>query len=139
MMVIGGGGIPQNGPENDQTRKEKEKKMASEKAEAMVDDGFVTVSDGQAEQETKIVIDTLGDSFTGKYLGMRDIPTANGSYQQARFELDGDIYFVNANYSLRDGLSKVRTGTVTRFTWTDELDTGQEMPMRIFKVETKRR
>jgi hypothetical protein len=118
------------------------KKMAEAKVTA-TDDGFTTVSEGNAEPETKIVMEAIGDNFTGIYLGMRDMPAnENGAgYQQARFEAEdgsGEIYFVNANYSLRDGLKTVRKGTVTRFTWTDELDTGNANPMRVYKIETKR-
>lgn len=104
----------------------------------MTEYDFTTVSSGEVIPETKIVFDTIDDSFTGKYLGMRTVPNAEGNYQQARFENDGEIYFVNANHSLREGLAKVRTGSVTRITYTDDLDTGQPQPMRIFKVEVAR-
>jgi hypothetical protein len=107
-----------------------------------------TISEGNAEPETKIVMEEIGDKFRGIYLGMRQMPAnENGAgYQQARFEgVDnsgingtGEVYFINANYSLRDGLKTVRTGTLTQFEWVDELDTGQSQPMRVFRVETAR-
>lgn len=107
------------------------------------DDEFVTVSDPQnAEPETKIVFDTIGDNFTGIYLGMRDQSNSDGSYKQARFEAvdgSGEVYFTNANYSLRDGLKTVRNGSKVRITYTDDLDTGQASPMRVFKVEVARK
>jgi hypothetical protein len=108
----------------------------------MEDYDFVTVGDGAAEPETKIVFEVMGDSWTGKYLGMRTLGNADGSYQQARFEsLDGsnEKYFTNANYSLREGLKSVRIGSIVRMTWTDEMDTGQASPMRIFQTEVARR
>jgi hypothetical protein len=114
--------------------------MSTGKASSDTDNEFVTVSDGQAEAETKVVFEVVGDSFTGDdYLGMRTIPTENGSYQQARFKNGDEIFFINANYSLRDGLKTVRIHSRVRMTWTDELDTGQELPMRIFKVEVAKR
>jgi hypothetical protein len=104
----------------------------------MTEYDFTTVSSGEIIPETKIVFDTIGDVFMGRYLGMREVPSNEGSFKQARFEFEDDIYFVNANHSLREGLSTVRLGTVTRITYTDDLDTGQAQPMRVFKVETAR-
>lgn len=101
---------------------------------------FVMVSDGaQTEPETKIVFDTFGDTFTGTYLGMRSITNDQGSYQQARFQTDDGIFFTNANYSLKEGLKSVRTGTITRVTFVNDLDTGQASPMRIFTIEVSRK
>jgi hypothetical protein len=131
-----------NGGQNPETKTEKEKTMASEntpaKATAPADDGFVTVSDGEIVPETKIVFDTFGDKFTGVYLGMREVPSNDGGYKQARFQVDGEIYFTNANHSLREGLKSVRNGTTTRITYTSDLDTGMAQPMRVFMVEVAR-
>lgn len=104
----------------------------------MTEYDFTTVSTGEIVPETKIVFDTIDDSFTGKYLGMREVPNSEGNYKQARFDDQGDIYFVNANHSLREGLKSVRIGSIVRITYVDDLDTGQAQPMRIFKVEVAR-
>jgi hypothetical protein len=100
------------------------------------DDEFTIVSDGTQEPETKVVFEVIGDTFTGDdYLGMRTVPSPDGNYQQARFKNGEDIYFLNANHSLREGLKTVRIHSRVRLTWTDELDTGQAQPMRVFMVE----
>lgn len=113
--------------------------MATDKTTPVtVDDGFVTVSDGEIVPETKVVFDTINDQFTGVYLGMREVPSNDGSYKQARFELNGEVYFVNANHSLREGLKTVRNGSTVRLTYTSDLDTGMAQPMRVFKVEVAR-
>lgn len=104
----------------------------------MTDYDFTTVSTGEVTPETKIVFDTIDDSFTGKYLGMRDVPNPEGTYQQARFQDGEDIYFTNANHSLRDGLKNVRIGSIVRITYVDDLDTGQANTMRLYKVEVAR-
>lgn len=104
----------------------------------MTEYDFTTVSSGEVTPETKIVFDTLNDSFTGKYLGMRDVPNPEGTYQQARFQDGEDIYFTNANHSLREGLKTVRIGSVVRITYVDDLDTGQANTMRLYKVEVAR-
>ena len=99
---------------------------------------FVTVSSAdQTVQENKIQFEMIGDTWTAdKYLGMRDM----GSYEQARFQKGTEIFFVNANYSLRDGLKNVRPNTgPVRLTFTEEVDTGQAQPMRVFTVEVARR
>jgi hypothetical protein len=101
-------------------------------------DEFVMVSDGSAEPETKMVFEVFGDQFTGIYLGMRNIPSADGGYQQARFEKDGETFFTNANFSIRDGLKSVRNGAKVRLTYVNDLDTGQASPMRVYTVEVAR-
>jgi hypothetical protein len=119
-----------------QKNHEKEKVMADKN---VTQDDFVTVSEGTAEPEIKIVFDTIGDSFTGTYLGSRTMDNQDGSYIQYRFEKDNEIYFVNANYNLRQGFKTVRAGSKVRITYTDDLDTGQASPMRCFKVEVARK
>lgn len=101
-----------------------------------VEDEFVQISEEITEPETKIVFDTIGDQFTGIYLGMRQ----QENYQQARFQsVDNDeVFFVNANYSLRNGLKNARPGQKVRITFTSETDTGQPNPMRNFTVEVAR-
>jgi hypothetical protein len=100
-----------------------------------------TVSDpAQTTEETKIVFDTIGDEFVGTYLGMREVDGGeNGRYKQARFAVGDDLYFTNANYSLRNGLKDVRPGTLTRVEFTSEQDTGQASPMRVFTVQVASR
>jgi hypothetical protein len=119
--------------------KRKGKTMADAKTPATAtDDEFVMVSTGSAEPENKIIFEVIGDSFTGTYLGMRKMENADGNYQQARFEKSDGIYFVNVNYSLREGLKTVRTGSKTRITYVEDLDTGQASPMRVYTVEVAR-
>ena len=97
-----------------------------------------TVSDpAQTVEETKIIFDTVEDEFIGTYLGMREVDGGeNGTYKQARFSDDNkNLYFVNANYSLRQGLKTVRPGSLVRIEFTSEQDTGQASPMRVFTVQ----
>jgi len=103
-----------------------------------VADEFTMVSTGAAEPENKIIFENIGESFTGTYLGMRKMENADGNYQQARFDQDGVVHFVNVNYSLREGLKTVRNGQKTRITYVEDLDTGQASPMRVYTVEVAR-
>lgn len=114
--------------------------MADSKVTVAQDDEFTVVSEGTTEPETKVVFDTMGESWIGEsYLGMRKIESADGNYLQARFQNVDGLYFINANHSLREGLKTVPTGSKVRLTWIDELDTGQAQPMRVFRVEKARR
>lgn len=107
---------------------------------------WTTVSEGDQEPETKIVFDSLGDEFTGKFLGTRMVEAQDPNdrpYQQARFEGIGEndsgtVYFTNLGHSLRTGLKDVRAGSIVRVTYTDDLDTGQASPMKTFRVEVGR-
>jgi hypothetical protein len=106
----------------------------------MTDTTWTKVSE-EDQPETKIVFDTIGDEFTGKYLGTRTVEPNDPEerpYTQARFETDEGLFFVNTNHSLRSGMKNVRAGSLVRLTYTDNLDTGQASPMRVFRVEVGR-
>ena len=93
-----------------------------------------TVSEEDVE-ETKHTFDDMNEPFTGKYLGPRIIENENGKFTQFRFESNGQRYFINAGWNLITGMSKVNIGQVVRITWINNRDTGQDTPMRIFRVD----
>jgi hypothetical protein len=100
--------------------------------------GWKTVSEDEVD-ETKVVFDTIGDIFVGRYLGQRTLSNADGSYIQLRFQgEDGNHYFTNANYSLQKAFDGMRAGTTCRITFVSEKDTGQRTPMRVFRVDVRR-
>lgn len=116
--------------------------MADTKADtkAAEEVSWTTVSQEET-QETKVVFDMVGDEFTGKYLGTRMVDSSDPTerpYQQARLERNGELFFMNTNHSLRAGLKDVRAGSLIRITYTDNFDTGQASPMKIFRVEVGR-
>jgi hypothetical protein len=117
-------------------------KMTDKKASPAIpvnNDEWVTISDANTTSDIKMVFEVVGDTFIGTYLGLRTIPTADGSFKQARFSDDnGGTYFTNANFSLLESLAKVRTGSMVRIIYIDDLDTGQVNPMRIFQVDVSR-
>lgn len=100
--------------------------------------GWKTVSEDEVD-ETKIVFDTVGDVFVGRYLGTRNLSNSDGGYTQIRFQgEDGAHYFTNANYSLQKSFTDMRPGTTCRVTFVSEKDTGQRSPMRVFRVDVRR-
>jgi hypothetical protein len=104
----------------------------------MTDDGWKTVSEDEVD-ETKIVFDTIGDIYVGRYLGSRVLSNADGNYTQLRFQgEDGGYYFTNANYSLQKTFADMRPGTTVRIAFVSEKDVGQKSPMRVFRVDTRR-
>ena len=97
-----------------------------------------TISEDEVD-ETKIVFDTVGDIFIGRYLGQRTLSNSDGNYTQLRFQgEDGVHYFTNANYSLMKSFTDMRPGTTVRITFVSEKDVGQRSPMRVFRVDTRR-
>lgn len=124
---------PQNNPPNKKSR-EKEKKMVTKDQ-----DEFAVVSEGTVEPEIKIVFDTIGDEFVGTYLGTRTMDNVDGKYIQYRFTHENETYFVNGNYSLREGMKNVRAGAKVRLRYVADIDTGQASPMRAFEVAVARR
>lgn len=101
---------------------------------------WTTVSDAEAQEETKIVFEDIGDEFVGEFLGFRELQDqASGQhYVQARFRLDDEIYFTRANHSLKNGLASVRVGQTVRIVYAADIDTGQASPMRGYTVQVGR-
>lgn len=98
-----------------------------------------TVNSPDDTPQSKIVFDTIGDEFTGTFQGERVIPSQDGDYTQYLFENELGRCFVNANYSLREGMRHVRKGNLVRITFTSEVDTGQESLMKQYQVQIGRR
>lgn len=100
---------------------------------------WVTVSEDEVD-ELKFTFDLIGEALTGEFLGTRTLNNPDGPYTQYRYESsDGQVWFVNGNYSLQQGMQNVRIGSLCRITYVADKDTGQATPMRIFSVEVARR
>lgn len=93
-----------------------------------------TVSEDDVE-ETKVTFDDMNEPFIGTYRGHRIIENENGKFTQFLFEENGMRYFTNAGWNLIQGMAKVNIGQRVRITWINNRDTGQETPMRIFRVD----
>jgi hypothetical protein len=109
--------------------------MASEKTGK---DGFTEVTgngdDGWSEvsAESQLVFDTIGDEWIGTFLGMEQV--GSKGMWQAHFEQDGDLYFTNTGYDLRKKLEKVPVKSLVKMRYDADQDTGQDKPMKVFKV-----
>lgn len=118
----------------------KENEWTESTTAANPDDGWTEV-----DAEAKIVIEVIGDGFTGRYMGMEQLPDS-GIKQvhitNAEF-LDGtplaDKAFVNATRDLENKLRNIPIKSMIRVQWISEMDTGHESgtKMRVFKVQWK--
>lgn len=105
--------------------------MATRNTSVNDDDTWTDVPD-----DKQIILENIGDTFTGVYLGMEPVNYSSGNAGKiAHFEIDGTPCFINAGRDLQRKLEKVPLKALTRVTWTDNLDTGQDTPMRVFKVQ----
>lgn len=87
--------------------------------------------------EIQVIMDSDGDEFVGKLLGWS--ATEGKNIPQAHFEgRDGKTYFINCGWSLKQQLKPVKTGTWCKLTRTGTQDTGQDTPMVLFRVQTKK-
>lgn len=93
-----------------------------------------TVSEEDVE-ETKWTFDNMNEPFFGTFTGERVIDNENGKFIQYRFEENGYHYFINSGWSLAQGMKTVRKGQRCRITWVNNRDTGQDTPMRVFRVD----
>lgn len=114
--------------------------MASAEKTPEATEEWVTVSDPTvATQDIKMVFEVIGDEFIGIWEGFRTIRTGENAYKQARFSDDeGNTYFCNSNYSMTEALSKVRIKSKVRVVYAADMDTGQESPMRVYRVDVAR-
>jgi hypothetical protein len=95
------------------------------------DDGWVDVI-----TETQFTFNSVGDMLIGTLAGWSE----SESYKipQAHFTTDAGRVFINCGWSLKLQLKSVKVGTLCRIVFMGLQDTGQETPMRIFKVQTKK-
>jgi hypothetical protein len=119
-------------------RKDRKMALDTEKANgAPANDGWASVN--VEEDGIQIKFDTIGDEFIGEYRGKRTQEMSDGkTMRQDKFAADGVLYFTNSGFDLKKKLDKVRVGQQVRIQYTEDLDTGQASPMRIFAVATKR-
>jgi hypothetical protein len=104
---------------------------------------WTTVEEGAA---TRILFDTIGDSFVGKYIGKEFIaqePSADGTDQS--FELfnfrgrDGDLYAINVSHALGEAMMKVQDGDWCRITYIKDVKTSRNLnPMKDFRVDVRK-
>src|SRR5258708_32791630 len=97
---------------------------------------WTTVSEGDAQEETKIKFEEIGDTFIAdEFLGYRKLEDRETGqhYTQARFRKGDDLYFVRANHSLKAGLDSVRVRSGPRKKgYAIDIQTGQASPDRGF-------
>lgn len=88
-------------------------------------------------QEGQIVFEKVGDEYIGTFQGWSE--TERNAIPQAHFVgQDGVAAFLNVGASLKQQLKGIKKGTLCRLVWESERDTGQDSPMRVFRVQTKR-
>jgi hypothetical protein len=96
------------------------------------DDGWEEVP-----SESQITFPEDGDEFVGTFVGWSTTPGKN--IPQAHFTND-DLGqgFVNCGFSLKQQLRDVKPGTLVKIRRTGTQDTGQDTPMVLFKVWTRK-
>lgn len=96
------------------------------------DDGW-----NEVPTESQITLTNDGDEFVGKFVGWSS--TTGKNIPQAHF-INDEIGegFINCGASLKQQLRDVKTGTQVKIRRTGTQDTGQETPMVLFKVWTRK-
>lgn len=94
------------------------------------DDGWVDVI-----TETQFTFNSVGDVLIGTLVGWSE--SESNKIPQAHFDTDAGKMFINCGWSLKMQLKSVKVGTLCRISYMGLQDTGQETPMRIFKVQTR--
>jgi hypothetical protein len=98
------------------------------------------------ESPDQIVFDTIGDEYTGLYLGSEVITftkqvkgeDVDQEFTQHRFRDPGGITVVNGGYELNSELSKIEPNTMLRIRLMKLVDVGQNDPMKSYRIWTAR-
>ena len=106
------------------------------------EDGFTEVTGNDSDtwtevtSESQLVFDTIGDEWVGRFTGLDQI--GSRGMWQAHFdgigENAGESYFTNAGYDLRKKLEKIPVKSIVKMRYDADQDTGQDKPMKVFKV-----
>jgi hypothetical protein len=102
-----------------------------------------TVSEAAA---TRVVFDTIGDTFVGKLLRKDYIerePAADGKDQSFHLWVfkgrDGDTYAINNSYEIDEALANIPFETWVRIQYLKDVKTARNLnPMKSFKVDVKK-
>ena len=101
------------------------------------DDVWQTV---QEESPSRVIFDTIGDVFVGRYTGELHIEPENDeafdlyTYRGA----DGEPYAINQSYNLKQAMDKVSPGDIVRITYIKDIPTKKKQnPMKDFRVDVR--
>jgi hypothetical protein len=104
-------------------------------------DGFTDVNPAEdgwqdVEAEGQVKFDTVGDVFTGTFLGWSE---SESGIPQAHFASDelGKV-FINCGWDLKRQLKDAHKGWMYRLTLTGFQDTGRDSRMMLFRVQFKK-
>jgi hypothetical protein len=125
--------------------------MAGQELERLIDQEMAEFDENTVQWETavpetgdQIVFDTIGDVFTGLYLGSRTV-LAEEDNPESAFRIlmftgtDGKPYQVNAGWKLESAFKLIPERSIVRITYVKDIDTGQPSGMKDYRVEVARR
>lgn len=97
------------------------------------------------EAPTRVVFDTIGDTFIGQFVGEEHIEQApNEKGEDQSFDLfnfrgrDGQLYAINKSYKLEEAMGKIGDGDWVRIVYVKDLPTKRGLnPMKDFTVDVR--
>lgn len=123
-------------------------KSAESTVDGVQDSQWITVSAGAETLPTKVVFDSWGDEFIGRYKGPRTVTPGSGdAFTVYIFTQDGTFlpdnetpeeFSVSATNALRSGMKKVRPGALVRLTYLDDIDSGNGNFIKNIRIDVAR-
>lgn len=93
------------------------------------EDEWTTVAE---ESATRIIFDTIGDQFTGTYLGTEEIPHPQTGelmrylmFRGTQAEQKGELFSTSASWKLEDAFKAIEPGTKVRITYVKNVETSR--------------
>jgi hypothetical protein len=112
------------------------------------DEGQFQWENVHEESPDQITFDTVGDTLIAEYQGMdtitftetkKDGSTEDRSFVQLRFRLPNGPAVVNGGYELVEAYKEIPTNSMTRTQLIKFVDTGQQSPMKSYRVDVAKR
>lgn len=95
----------------------------------------------QEESPTRVVFDTPGDIFVGRYEGTLHIaPEGKDEFDVFTFRGEnGERYAINTSYRLLEAMEDVQPGQWVRLTYVKDIETRRGLnPLKDFRVQVRK-
>lgn len=109
-------------------------------ASAGYDDSDYEWENVHEEAPSQVILDTVGDKFTGLYTGKEliefdDNKGEHNEFWQYRFRVHSELFVMNGFYELDIAMKEIPSDSMVRITLVKFVDVGQASKMKSIRVD----
>lgn len=100
------------------------------------------------ESPSRVIFDTVGDRFSGLYVGEEEIDPGTGDndiFTLYLFRKNGELFAINKSYKLAQAMDKIEPGSHVRITYVKDIATNRRdeygnavNPLKDFRVDVRK-